>query len=262
MYQVKSEILFNREIIPGHFVMGLHSPEVAQEANPGQFIHIRIEDKDDPLLRRPFSIHSVENEKIEILYKVVGKGTKILSRKREGRKIDLLGPLGQGFKINPEGKRAILVAGGVGIAPLYFLARRLTLTRTLEISIFIGAEDDGKLLCEKEFKGLDVRLHIATEDGSKGFKGLVSDLFANSISALPHTSSTVIYACGPFPMLKKIASISKRHGIISYVSLEQRMGCGIGACLGCAIKGRDGYFRVCKDGPVFDAQQIDWETIK
>ncbi|MEA3485765.1 MAG: dihydroorotate dehydrogenase electron transfer subunit, partial [Candidatus Aerophobetes bacterium] len=225
-------------------------------------IHTRIENKNDPLLRRPFSIRCIEDEKIEILYKVVGKGTKILARKKAGEKIDLLGPLGQKFKINPGIKRAILVAGGVGIAPLYFLASRLVTTRTLEISVFIGAESKEKLLCEEEFKSSEIKVQVATEDGSKGFKGLVSDLFANWTSAKPHTSSTVVYACGPSPMLKKIAFISNKGKIPCYVSLEQRMGCGIGACLGCAIKGKNGYLRVCKDGPVFDARQIDWEIIE
>jgi len=262
MYHVKSKILFNQEIAPGHFVISLDSPKIAQEADPGQFVHVRVENKEDPLLRRPFSIHNAEDEKIEILYRVVGRGTSLLSRKKPGEKIDLLGPLGQGFKTNPGVKRAILVAGGVGVAPLYFLARRLATTRISEISVLIGAKDKGKLLCERNFRNLGVKVEIATEDGSKGFKGLVSDLFSNSISTDPYMVSTFVYACGPFPMLRKIASLSKRRGIPCYVSLEQRMGCGIGACLGCAIRGTNGYLRLCKEGPVFDARKICWETIQ
>jgi len=262
MHQIKSEILSNREIIPLHFVMGLYSPEIAREANPGQFLHIRIEDKNDPLLRRPFSIHRIEDERVEILYKVVGEGTKILSQKRPSQKIDLLGPLGRGFKINSGVERVVLVAGGVGGAPLYFLVSRLIAAQVPELSVFIGAENKERLLYEEQFRDLAVDVQIATEDGSKGFKGLISDLFASSISAESHTSSTVVCACGPLPMMREIASISKGHGITCYVSLEQRMGCGIGACLGCVIRGEKGYVRVCKDGPVFDAQDIDWKWMQ
>jgi len=262
MHQIKSEILSNREIIPLHFVMGLYCPEIAREAYPGQFLHIRIEDKNDPLLRRPFSIHRIEDERIEILYKVVGEGTQILSQKRPSQKIDLLGPLGRGFKIDSGVERVVLVAGGVGGAPLYFLVSRLIAAQVPKLSVFIGAENKERLLYEEKFRDLGVEVQIATEDGSKGFKGLISDLFASSISTESHTSSTVVCACGPSPMLREIASISKGHGITCYVSLEQRMGCGIGACLGCVIRGEKGYVRVCKDGPVFDAQDIDWKWMQ
>ena len=137
MYQIKTKILFNEKIISGHYKMRLHAPGIAQEAKPGQFVHIKIKDGYDPLLRRPFSIHRCEGEKIEILYKVVGRGTELLSRKKIGNEIDTLGPLGQGFKISPDLKKIVLVAGGMGIAPLYFLAEKLNRE---DILILLGAE--------------------------------------------------------------------------------------------------------------------------
>ncbi|RLE09449.1 dihydroorotate dehydrogenase electron transfer subunit [Candidatus Aerophobetes bacterium] len=258
MRQVKSEVLFNRKVISGCFVMGLYCPEIARSAEPGQFVHLRVEDREEPLLRRPFSIYRVENEKIEILYKVVGRGTKILSRKRRGEKIDLLGPLGKGFKIDSTVKRLILVAGGVGVAPLYFLTSRWAIAKMREVIVFLGAESKERLLCEEEFKGLGTKVKVATENGSRGFKGLISDLFAKWLSSGQLLSESLICACGPLPMLRKIASLSKRSKAVCYVSLEQRMGCGIGACRGCIIRGKNGYLRVCKDGPVFNAQDIDW----
>jgi len=209
--------------------MGLYCPEIARSAEPGQFVHLRVEDREEPLLRRPFSIYRVENEKIEILYKVVGRGTKILSQKGKRERIDLLGPLGKGFKMNSTVKRVILVAGGVGVAPLYFLASRCAAAKVQEIIVFLGAEDKKRLLCEEEFKGLGAKVKVATENGSRGFKGLISDLFARWLSSGQLLSESLICACGPLPMLRKIASLSKRRKAVCYVSLEQRMGCGIGA---------------------------------
>jgi len=165
MYQVKAKILFNEKIIPGHYKIRLHAPGIAQEAKPGQFVHIKIEDGYNPLLRRPFSIYKSEGEKIEIFYKVVGRGTELLSRKKTGNKIDILGPLGQGFKINPDLKRIVLVAGGMGIAPLYFLAEKLNRE---DILILLGAESKGKILYLEDLKNLNVKVQIATEDGSQG----------------------------------------------------------------------------------------------
>jgi len=256
MYQIKAKILFNEKIISGHYKMRLYAPGIAQKAKPGQFVHIKIKDGYDPLLRRPFSIHGCEGEKIEILYKVVGRGTESLSRKKIGNEIDTLGPLGQGFKINPDLKRIVLVAGGMGIAPLYFLAEKLN---RKDILILLGAESKGKILCLEDLKNLNVRAKIATEDGSQGHKGLISDFLFHFIKE--SSQIDLVCACGPIPMLKKIAQLSLKNKIPCQVSLEQTMGCGMGVCLGCTIRGKSGYLRVCSDGPVFQANQILWNWI-
>jgi len=256
MYQIKTKILSNKKIIPGYYKISLDAPEIAREAKPGQFVHIRVKDGYDPLLRRPFSIHKSRDRRIEILYKVVGRGTKFLSEEKRGRRIDILGPLGQGFKKKADFKRTILVAGGIGVAPLYFLAEKLAGNNVL---VLLGTETKEKILCLEDFRNLSIKVEIATEDGSQGYKGLVSDLLLHFLQKSPQVN--LICACGPIPMLKKIAQLSLRYKIPCRVSLEQMMGCGIGACLGCIIKGQDGYLRVCRDGPVFDAQQILWEDL-
>lgn len=256
MYQIKTKILFNQKVISGHYKMGLYAPRIAQEAKPGQFVHVRTEDGYDPLLRRPFSIYKSEDERIEIFYKVVGSGTELLSRKKTGNRIDILGPLGQGFKISPNSKRIVLVAGGMGIAPLYFLAERLD---RKDILLLLGAESKGKILYLEDLKNLNVEVQIATEDGSQGHKGLLSKLFYHLIKK--NSQIDLVYACGPVPMLKEIAQLSLKYKIPCQVSLEQSMGCGIGVCRGCIIKGESGYLRVCSDGPVFQARQILWNNI-
>ncbi len=281
MYQIKAKIILNKKIIPEHYKICLDAPEIAGEAKPGQFVHIRAREGYDPLLRRPFSIHKSQGEKIEILYKVVGKGTQLLSRKKIGKKIDILGPLGQGFKVNPGLEKVILVAGGIGVAPLYFLAERLAgythwkaekgskrqsiindssiNKNQLDILVLLGAETKEKILCLEDFKNLNVKIEIATEDGSESFKGLVSDLFFQLLSK--ESQVNLVCACGPALMLKRIAELNYRYKIPCQVSLEQRMGCGIGACLGCTIKGQTGYLRVCRNGPVFEADEIQWNEI-
>lgn len=281
MYQIKTKILSNEEIIPGHYKICLDAPEITREAKPGQFVHIKVKEGHDPLMRRPFSIHKSEEEKIELLYKIVGRGTEILSRQETGKKIDTLGPLGQGFKWNADVKRTVLVAGGMGVAPLYFLAERLTgcknggvdkrskkqplLNDSLrnknlgDVLVILGSENKENILCLEDFRNLDIKVKIATEDGSQGYKGLVSDFLFHLFQKDPQTD--LLCACGPLPMLKKIAQLSSRYRIPSQVSLEQRMGCGIGACRGCVIAGQNGYLRVCCDGPVFWTHQIRWENL-
>ncbi len=258
MYQIEAPILFNKEIIEGYYLMKLYVPRISQEAKPGQFIHLRCSPQYDPLLRRPFSIYKAENETLEIFYKLVRKGTYLLSKKKKGEKVDILGPLGRGFEINlNSSQEVILIAGGVGVAPLYFLSTRLG---KFPLTVFLGAKTKKKILCKREFINQGFEIKIATDDGSEGFKGSVSDFFFSYFSSLSSFIGTV-YACGPLLMLKKISEFSLEQGIFCQVSLEQRMGCGIGACQGCVIRGKDKYLRVCKEGPVFEAGEIDWSKI-
>jgi dihydroorotate dehydrogenase electron transfer subunit len=263
-------ILNNKEITPGYFLLQLRSPEIAKKSCPGQFLHIKCSQGSNPLLRRPFSIHKVTGDTVEILYKVVGKGTTYLSKRKKGEKLDCLGPLGNGFQLPITNYQLpvtniILVAGGIGIAPLFFLREKITefpITNfQLPITVFLGTKTKDEILCAKELKNLKAEIHISTEDGSMGYKGLASDLFKNKLSSIVYRPSSVVYACGPKEMLKEIACLSEELQIPCQVSFEQFMGCGIGICNACVIKTKQGYKKVCKDGPVFDAEEIDWSKI-
>jgi len=271
MYQVVAKVLSNKNITLNYFKIILNAPEICQDAQPGQFVHIKVTAGSAFLLRRPFSIYNLEDEKLEILYRVVGKGTDLLSQKRKSKKLDLLGPLGQGFELKENFGKVILVAGGIGVAPLYFLAKRLLnhdskisgqtrpKSRHPKITLFLGARTRKQILCAQDFKNLGATVKIATEDGSWGYKGLVSDFLAETL--LRYSKPDLVFTCGPVPMLKKIAQLSRKYRVPSQVSLEQRMGCGIGACLGCVVRAREGYLRVCKDGPVFRVNQILWDRL-
>jgi len=264
IYQTQAEILSNQKLTFEYYKLRLHTPRISREAKPGQFIHIRIEDTYYPLLRRPFSIHRVEGESIDILYQIVGLGTKILSQKRKGDSLNLIGPLGKGFWINQSAKQRILIAGGIGVAPLVFLAQRIREMRTFSTDnaplAFLGFKTKDKILCQKQLERLGMDVKIATEDGTYGYRGEVSEFFEQFIG---NSSSKYIsvYACGPALMLKKLSQLSHRYLFFCQVSLEEKMGCGIGACRGCVVKGTSGYLRVCRDGPVFNIDEISWEEL-
>lgn len=244
--------------------MGFCSPSIAQEAKPGQFVHIRCGESPFPLLRRPFSIHRVGREKVEILYRVVGWGTRLLSEKKEGGKIDVLGPLGRDFFIPEDNSRIILVAGGIGIAPLYFLTRWLRERKKeeVEIELFWGGKKKEELFLLDDFERLGVELHLATEDGSLGFRGKISELFWGTFKKFKSLEKTSFYGCGPRGMFKEIASGLEKENIFFQVSLEEWMGCGLGVCRGCVVRVRKNkgkiYQRVCKEGPVFNLKEVIW----
>ncbi len=258
---VKAKILKNEQVASHTHKIKLLTAEIAKYAKPGQFVMVRTDGGGAPLLRRPLSIHSAQGRaQIEILYEAIGRGTEILSRKKPGEHLDIIGPLGSGFDYPAPGPRLpapILIAGGIGAAPLLFLAERLKRQKPV---VLLGAKTKSQILCEKEFKALGCDVRIATDDGSRGFRGFVTGLLRpfgpqNDIGA-------AIYACGPHSMLQKIAKIAAQRNIPAQVSLEEHMACGIGACLGCVVKTKDGYKRVCKEGPVFNASQVIWDNVK
>ena len=259
-----ARIISNLKIKDKYFKLLLMAPRIAKTAKPGQFVNIKVNDECEPLLRRPFSIHRASGARIEILYEVVGPATEVLSKRKAGEILNIIGPLGNGFDyksgLRPQAT-VIFVAGGMGVAPLVFLAERLALLTTqnsrLKTMALIGGRTKNHILCEKEFKksGCDVR--IATDDGSRGFKGYVSDLLEKELKAQDPRLKT-IFACGPRPLLEEVSRISKKFNIPAQISLEEHMACGIGACLGCVVETREGYKRVCKEGPVFSAYQIIW----
>jgi len=273
IFNVKEKIIENKKVSTDCYRMTFESKEIACVAKPGQFLHIKCSDTYDPLLRRPISIHSIENNIIEILYKVVGKGTELLSEKSRGDSIDVIGPLGNGFdyQLVSNCQLPILVGGGMGIAPLYFLAQKLV-EKCSNVIVLIGADTKCNILCADEFKKLDCKVKVSTDDGSAGINGTVVDLLKKELvsknSKLKTQNSKLkIFACGPVLMLKQVNQLVCKYNVPSQVSLERQMACGIGACMGCTIKTQNSklktqnYKRICKDGPVFDIKEVIWEDI-
>ena len=254
-------VIKNEPIRPGYFRMRLRSEKISSSLSPGQFVHLRISDTTDPLLRRPFSFADAGKGWFEIIYEVVGKGTKLMSDMRPGALISALGPLGNGFCLTPLPNYALVVGGGTGVASLIMLARRMV-ELGVQTTFLIGARSADRLLCLEEIRSFGCEVMAATDDGTFGFKGTVPQLMRKVIDERELDKvGTTIYACGPMPMLIEMAEL--RKGFPAFVSLESVMGCGLGVCLGCVVPIRDGsYERVCTEGPVFNADRIDWGKIR
>ncbi len=255
-----AKIISNEEVKKGCFKMVLSDPAIAKAAKPGQFLHVRCKKASAPLLRRPISIHRVKGGRIELLFDAVGVGTGILSRLGAGDKLDIVGPLGNGFEIPAEKYGLyLLVGGGFGVAPLLSLADKLKSRRIdgNRIIVALGAKNKTHILCEKEFRSLGAKVYVATDDGSAGKKGLVTALARDIIKNSGLASDKIlIYAAGPIGMIRALCGASGSCSLKSQVSLEERMGCGLGACRGCVIPTRNGYKSVCKDGPVFRMSEV------
>jgi dihydroorotate dehydrogenase electron transfer subunit len=243
-----------------YFHLTIDAPEIGREARPGQFVMVKVADGTFPLLRRPLSIHDAGAGGIELFFKVAGQGTEILSRKKPGDPLDIIGPLGKGFTISEKmtGKRAFCVGGGRGIAPIYFLARELG-ARGVKTTVFYGGRRIVDIPLRDKFEKAGIELHCSTDDGSFGFGGLVTELVGRE---LEHAKPDILCACGPDAMMKALASLAAKHGVPSEFSLESVMGCGIGACWGCVhrIKNEsgDGWTKICEEGPVFPGERILW----
>jgi len=258
-----AKILSNIEVAKSHFQMTLECPEIASIVKPGQFAHVLVCAQFDPLLRRPFTIYKAKDGNVDILFQAIGKGTLLLSRKRTGEVVKVMGPLGNGFSIPDNLKTALLVGGGVGIATLMLLAEELIKEKRRMLAL-IGARSQKMLLCVDEFREIGVDICVSTDDGSCGYKGFVTELLQEILQDVTRYQHPVIYACGPDEMLKTVTKISADVDIPAQIALENRMGCGVGACLGCSRKvrmqnGAYEYKRVCVEGPVFDGQEIIWE---
>lgn len=253
-------VLDHQKLNSTYFKLTLASDYISSHGLPGQFVEVRVSNDTDPLLRRPISLNRTDPAKktFELLYEIVGKGTEVLSKIKIGEELSVLGPLGSGFKIDK--KIALLVAGGMGIAPLRFLAEQ-AIKQTKAVYVFIGAKTHEQVAQEEDFRQMGCQVIVATEDGSAGSKGLITDLLVHFIdtqlSTLDVPRST-LFSCGPHAMLKVIAEISQQKKIDAQVSLEAWMACGLGACKGCAIETKNGYKMVCEDGPVFSAEDIKW----
>ncbi len=238
--------------------MALRSHRIVKGARPGQFAHIRVGSGYEPLLRRPISIHSIDDkETFSILYEVVGAGTSIMAGKKAGQTIDVIGPSGRGFDYYEGKKRLILIGGGIGVAPLLFAAQE-GLRRKMEVILLIGARNRDRLLCVADFKTIGCAVESITEEGDTGREGYVTDLLEEAIVNRGSGPASVM-ACGPRPMMRRAAVTAGLYEVPCQVSLEESMACGIGMCLGCAVKTVDGFKRVCADGPVFKAGEIAWD---
>lgn len=264
----EAEIRSIRQVIDGVFQVVLNCPPVAETASPGQFVHIAVSSSDctDPLLRRPMSICDTDSSlgDMTLLFRVVGRGTRELARRREGETIGLMGPVGRGFRYATQGRWPLLVAGGMGIAPLHFLSKSLRAAGLIpHVLAGFGCAQD--VLLTDEFRNHDAVLQVVTEDGTQGFAGRVTDYLdwvTQEMGVQRPGDGVEVYACGPMPMLRSVQEWCLASGAPGQVSLEARMACGTGACLGCAQPVVDpqvggSYARVCVDGPVFDVWRVD-----
>lgn len=250
MKQVSAPIVSNTEVMPEAHLIRVESPEIASEAQPGQFVMVRC--GEETLLRRPLSIHQRDGDRIALLFNMVGKGTRWLSQREPGDDIDLLGPLGNGFCVDSASKNLLLVAGGIGIAPLSFLAEE-ALKQEKDVTLLLGAPTAAGLY-PGNLLPRGVEVIIATEDGTAGRKGVVTDLLPDFAGEADR-----VFACGPVPMYRTMAQMPELKNKPVQISLEVRMGCGRGICYGCTVKTRDGLKQVCADGPVFDLDDILWD---
>ncbi len=241
------------------------------KALPGQFVSLRLSEGFDPLLRRPFSIARLlpgpkGRPRVEILYAVIRKGTKLMAGLKPGSMIGVLGPLGRPFPNLDKRHPALLVGGGIGIAPLVFLSEYLKKNKIPQV-VFLGARTAEDLVDLEVFQKLKVPIHLATDDGSKGMKGFAPQLLENFLRAEKIRPGSVIHSCGPRPMFKALAKISAHYKIPAYLSWEEHMGCGLGICLTCVCpvkqdSGPSRMIRTCNEGPVFEASKIDWDIVK
>lgn len=274
MKNYKTKILSNQEISPDYYRMKILAPGFGEHAKPGHFVMFRVQRSLPPLLRRPFGVFRTgllpadcagmpEKEYVEILYKVVGGGTAIMRDLHEGDAIEVLGPLGRGFEIGDSRKPKILVGGGIGLVPLYMLAGELV--KHSQVRLLMGGRTRDDILCVTEFERLGVETYVSTDDGSLGEEGFVTEVLKRKLVKYPDAE---VFACGPMPMISAVNDICAARNVPLQVSLEALMACGVGACLGCVVKGaghtddNPRYLCTCKAGPCFRAEELDWNAFR
>lgn len=263
-FDTRTEIISNEEVAQDHYLLYCSCPEIAANALPGQFVHVLLSGDSGLLLRRPFTIYSIDGTEISMLYQIIGEGTAALARMRSGAPIQALGPLGKAFHIPPRLEAAILVGGGAGIASLMLLAAELKKAGVRTLGL-VGAVNRARLLSVSDLRRIDVETHIATDDGSAGHHGFVTEILGGILER-PQTYSLrnpAIYACGPNGMLRAVAEMTLSYHTPTQLAMENRMGCALGVCLGCVCRVRTAtgeveYQRVCTEGPVFNAEDIIW----
>jgi len=259
MLEETVQILSNERDTDLYFRLVVRAPRIAPLVQPGQFAHVRIRPLKDALLRRPFSIYQATADTFSILYKAVGKGTAVLSRMRSGDELSALGPLGHGFTVpSLGGETPLLVAGGYGMAAMYLLAQRSPQRGV----VCVGGRRRVDILCEDEFRALGWEVRATTEDGSHGERGLVTQPLVAELRR--EARGRKLFACGPTPMLRAVGKMAEECGVPAELSMDEHLCCGVGVCLTCVIpvKCGDGweYQRTCTEGPVFEAQNLVWES--
>jgi len=268
--QIYGKVIANRPLIDNHYLMSITLNEPILKPLPGQFIMLLMGGREGTFLGRPFSVYRIEcrgkKTNIEILYRAVGKGTSVMSTLKPGEMLRILGPRGKGFDFFPKATHIIMIAGGVGIAPMSYLASFLRESQDgneKKFSCYVGAKTADHILGLDNLETICSSVNISTDDGSAGYHGMITERFEQDLASFQPDKS-IIYACGPTPMLKKLSEILNERLISCQILLEQRMACGIGACLGCVVQvkdqnGESPYRRVCKEGPVFDIKDIAWQ---
>jgi dihydroorotate dehydrogenase electron transfer subunit len=250
IFDEKIRILRNEKINSKYYKLSFASSALSKTVLPGQFLQIKIEEGNDPYLRRPFSYYRASANKVEILYEVLGRGTRMLSWKKAGEALKVMGPLGKGFTATLAGKKRVLVAGGVGVPPLVFLAERHPAEYLL-----IGTKSKAEVMPKSELKNVKAKILYSTEDGSYGAKGRVTALL-EKILKKEDPRKIFIQTCGPKKMMQAVTAIARKHGIEGEASWDESMACGVGACLGCMVETRSGRMRACADGPVFPFREL------
>ncbi len=266
-----ANVISNHGLAGEYRVLVLNSPRIARKIGPGQFVHLRVPRLPDAVLRRPFSVFNTRAGALSLLYKCVGKGTRAMAQLRPGAAVSILGPLGNGFPAIRRNSRPVLVAGGYGMAALYLLARLAPVAG----DVFVGGAGARDILCAADFRKIGWKVHVATENGALGTKGLVTASLDAWLQDQPASPGLTLFACGPMGMLQAVAERALAGGWKAWLALDRHMGCGLGACLACVQKirrpaaagaparaGQDGewqWARVCTEGPVFECREIIWE---
>jgi dihydroorotate dehydrogenase electron transfer subunit len=244
----KLSVISNERVDSKHFVISFKKTAAFATINPGQFVQLETSTSMDPLLFRPFSIFDETSTSFSCLYRIEGKGTTALSTIRSEELVSVIGPLGNGFSLD-NAAQVTMIAGGVGIAPMYHLAK-YCLINHIKVTLIYGARSAEDLVTLSEFKAIGIKIHIATEDGSLGQKGYVTN-------CMTEKQQGVVVACGPTAMLKAVSAVGQKNGYDVQVSLEAPMACGFGVCLGCVVKDKqNSYRKVCKEGPVFKGSEL------
>jgi len=245
----------NRKVNEKYYKLIFRSPRLARGVKPGQFLHVQLGQSLDPFLRRPFSYSRTGGQRVEVLYEILGRGTALLSDFRPGMKLKIMGPLGQGFSLKVKNKKRVLVAGGVGVPPLVFLAEKIPINYLL-----IGTKSKAEVLPKRELAGVKAKVLYSTNDGSYGVKGFVTVLLEQIIRK-EGAGRLYIQTCGPTVMMNAVMDMARRYHIPGEASMEENMACGVGACLGCMVKTDKGWTTSCTEGPVFRFDQLSTGTV-
>jgi dihydroorotate dehydrogenase electron transfer subunit len=261
IYTTKAKILNHTLLAPDTWLLRLHCPEIASAAKPGQFVMASVNSSDEipsPILKRALAVYSADDNNFSLLIRIAGDGTRKICQIAPGNSLNLVGPLGNGFNLDRGRKKQnIITAGGSGIASVYMLARGLQ-KRGEDVTLVYGGKSTSDLAGLSDFQALNIPVHTATEDGSAGYRGLVTGALEQVLDGLEGKPFN-IYTCGPNPMMKAVCALAANKSMPCQISVEIKMACGFGVCLGCAVKTTKGNRLACSHGPVFDASEFIWE---